>query len=194
MHRLTGVPEERDFLEEVIEKSGQNLLECLQCGKCTGSCPISSSTVRGPRRLIALVLHGMREAALQDPTWWYCVSCGTCANRCPVEINMYPVATALCEIAHRAGVVPSEPEIHRFEDLFLKSVRKYGRVQELKTVMQFNLQTHRPFKDAKKGLQLMLKGAVSPVDFIKGGRKDPRVAEIFARIEQIEQEEKSHEG
>ncbi|CAB5123666.1 hypothetical protein D3OALGA1CA_2744 [Olavius algarvensis associated proteobacterium Delta 3] len=194
MHRLKGHPEERRFLEEVIEKSGQNLLECLQCGKCTGSCPISSQTVGGPRQLIARILHNMQDAALEDPTWWYCVSCGTCANRCPVEINMYQVATALCEMAEEAAVAPCEPAIHRFEELFLKSVRKYGRVQELKTVMQFNMRSFQPFKDAKKGLQLMLKGAISPVHFIKGGAKDPRVADIFTRVEQLKQGEKAHES
>ena len=141
MHRLKGIAQERQFVDEVIEKSGQNLLECLQCGKCTGSCPISSAQVGGPRQLIARILAGMKDEALQDPTWWYCVSCGTCANRCPVEINMYPVATVLCEMAEAQGVVPSEPDIHRFEALFLDSVRRYGRVQELKTVMQFNLRS-----------------------------------------------------
>lgn len=194
MYRLKGKPEERQFLGEVIKNSGQNLLECLQCGKCTGSCPISSPTVGGPRLLIARILQGMQYAALRDPTWWYCVSCGTCANRCPVEINMYQVATTLCEMAEQAGVAPCEPDIHRFENLFLQSVRRYGRVQELKTAMQFNLRTGRPFKDAKKGLRLMRKGALSPAHFFKGSRKDPGIAEIFARIEQIKQEKRGHEN
>ena len=55
-----------DQLQEVIRRSGQNLLECLQCGRCTASCPISSSTVGGPRRLIAQILCGMREDALRE--------------------------------------------------------------------------------------------------------------------------------
>ena len=194
MHRLKGIAQERQFVDEVIEKSGQNLLECLQCGKCTGSCPISSDQVGGPRQLIARILADMKDEALQDPTWWYCVSCGTCANRCPVEINMYHVATVLCEMAEAQGVVASEPDIHRFEALFLDSVRRYGRVKELKTVMQFNLRSLKPFKDAGKGLKLMLRGAISPVHFIKGGSKDRDVAEIFKRVEQIKQKEESHEG
>lgn len=194
MFRMKGTPEERRFLNEVIERSGQNLLECLQCGKCSGSCPICSRTVEGPRGLIAQILGGLKDSALRDPTWWYCVSCGTCANRCPVEINMYLVATVLCEMAAEAGVTPSEPDIHRFEDLFLKSVRRYGRVQELKTVLQFNLQTRQPFKDAGKGIQLLLQGAISPLEMVKGGKKNPAVVRIFARLDRLRQGESSDEG
>ena len=116
MRRLTGAPAERTFLHEVIQASGQDLLTCLQCGKCSGSCPIASDTVGGPRKAIAAILGGMKDEALKDPTWWYCVSCGTCATRCPVEINFYQVATALCQMAEKAGVAPSEPAIHRFEE------------------------------------------------------------------------------
>jgi hypothetical protein len=89
---------------------------------------------------------------------------------------------------------PSEPDIHRFEELFLKSVRQYGRVRELKTVMQFNLKTRRPFKDAGKGMQLMLKGAVSPWEMVKGGKKNPAVERIFARLDQLRHGESSDEG
>ncbi len=186
MLRLTGQPDERRFLERVMEMSGQELLDCLQCGKCTGSCPIASETVGGPRRLIARILAGMKAEALADPTWWYCVACGTCAGRCPVEINMYEVATALCEIAEAEGVKPSEPAIHRFEDLFLKSVRRTGRVRELATVMEYNLRSLQPFKDMVPGTKLLLKGAVSPREMFPGGESNPRVARIFARMTEQE--------
>lgn len=136
--------------------------------------------------MIAAIHAGAKELALQDPTWLYCVSCGSCASRCPVEINMYAVSTALCEIATKEGVRPAEPDIHLFEELFLRSVRRHGRVQELRTVMEFNLRTLNPFKDLAQGLTLMRKGAISPLDFLRGHKKDPAVARIFARVEQAE--------
>ncbi|SPF50496.1 heterodisulfide reductase, subunit C [Syntrophobacter sp. SbD1] len=185
MVRLKGTSSEREFLHQVIDESGQNLLECLQCGKCSGGCPIASNEVGGPRRLIAQILGGMKEQALKDPTWWYCVSCGTCATRCPVEINMYKVSTVLCEIAEKEKVTPSEPDIHRFEELFLESVRKHGRVQEMKTAMAYNLRSWKPFKDAGMGFKLMIKGAVSPMDMLAGKRKeDAAVGRIFQRLQQ----------
>jgi heterodisulfide reductase subunit C len=184
MTRLTGRAAEKDFLTQVIEASGQNLLECLQCGKCSGGCPIFSAEVGGPRRLIAEILYGMKDQALKDPTWWYCVSCGTCMTRCPAEINMYRVATALCEMAEHEEIRPCEPEIHLFEELFLKSVEKYGRVKELKVVMNFNLRTLHPFKDLSQGLSLMLKGAISPKEMFKESPPDKRIARIFSRVRQ----------
>ncbi|MEW6349266.1 MAG: 4Fe-4S dicluster domain-containing protein [Thermodesulfobacteriota bacterium] len=188
MFRLTGDPSEKAFLNRIMEKSGQNLLECLQCGKCTGSCPVASKETGGPRRLVAEILSGMEAQSLTNPMWWYCVSCGSCVTRCPVEINMYEVATALCELAHERGVPASEPEIHLFEELFLKSVEKYGRVHELRTVAMFNLRTRQPFKDMGKGLALMGKGAISPFEIMKGRRKDETVGRIFAQVRGSETE------
>jgi heterodisulfide reductase subunit C len=185
MVRLTGAVSERNFLHQVIRESGQNLLECLQCGKCSGGCPITSEGVGGPRRLIAEILSGLREQTLKDPTWWYCVSCGTCATRCPVEINVYKVATVLCEMAEREKLAPSEPDIHRFEELFLSSVRKYGRVRELQTAMAYNVRSWKPFRDAGKGMKLMIKGAISPMEILKGkSRKDGKISRIFERVQQ----------
>ena len=184
MFRLKGNAKEKKFLDQVMERSGQDLLRCLQCGKCSGSCPITSQSVGGPRRLIARILSGMQEAALTDPTWWYCISCGTCATRCPVEINMYAVATILCEMADEKGIKASEPEIHLFEELFLKSVQKNGRVRELNTVMQFNLRTRRPFADAAIGTKMALRGVISPTALLPGSERDPQVTQIFENIRQ----------
>jgi len=185
MVRRTGQPEEREFLSRVIRESGQNLLECLQCGKCSGGCPITSEEVGGPRRMIAEILAGMKQEALEDPTWWYCVSCGTCATRCPVEINVYKVATVLCEMAEKEKVAASEPGIHRFEALFLKSVRNNGRVRELQTAMAYNIRSWKPLKDAGKGMMLMIKGAISPMNMLPtGGKEDAMVSRIFNRVEQ----------
>jgi len=181
MFRLTGDPAEKHFLTQVIRESGQNLLECLQCGKCSGGCPVASKETGGPRKLVAEILSGMKIQAMSNPLWWYCVSCGTCMTRCPVEINMYAVATVLCEMAEKEDIKPGEPDIHLFEKLFLKSVEKYGRVKELRTVATYNLLTMQPWKDLDKGLVLMLRGAVSPLEVFTGWKKNPTISRIFAR-------------
>jgi heterodisulfide reductase subunit C len=186
MLRLTGHPGEKTFLDQVMRKSGQNLLTCLQCGKCTAGCPVASEEVGGPRQLIAALLLGLKERALKDPTWVYCVSCGTCAGRCPVEINMFAVATALCELAEEEGISPAFPEILLFENLFLKSVRKHGRVRELQTVMAYHLRTLQPFKDLNQGLTLMRKGVFSPFEIVKGRGKNRNAARLFSRVKEIQ--------
>ena len=85
------------------------------------------------------------------------------------------------ELAEKESIVPSEPDIHLFEELFLKSVRGNGRVQELKTVMAFNLRTRHPFKDMAQGLTLMKKGAISPLDILKGAKPHAGVSRIFTK-------------
>ncbi len=181
MIRINGAATDAEFLSRVVAESGQNLDACIQCGKCSGGCPITSEDVGGPRRLIAEILYGAKKEALADPTWWYCVACGTCMTRCPVEINMYRVATALCEMAEREGVAPSEPAIHRFEELFLKSVQRHGRANELRVAAAFNFKSFRPFKDLSTGLTLARKGAIGPGSMLHGSAKDERVARIFER-------------
>jgi heterodisulfide reductase subunit C len=184
MFRLKGQIDEKAFLDQVMERSGQDLLQCLQCGKCSGGCPIASPAVGGPRRLIALILSGMQEQALHDSTWWYCVSCGTCATRCPVEINMYAVSTTLCEMAAEQDIKASEPDIHLFEELFLKSVEKNGRLREYNMVAAFNLRMGRPFADMDIGVRMMQKGVISPFALLRKGRRDRRVNQIFQKIRQ----------
>ncbi len=190
MLRLTGDPGERDFLNQVIQESGQDLRECLQCGKCTAGCPIASEKVGGPRQLIASLLMGWKERALQDPTWLYCVSCGTCAARCPVEINMYAVASTLAEMAEREKILPSEKDIPLFEKLFLQSVLRHGRVQELRTLVEFNLRSRKPFKDAALGLTLWRKQAISPFDLFGRGKNNRLAKRLFTRVQELKQGKK----
>lgn len=94
---------------------------------------------------------------------------------------MYHVATALCEIAEREHIAPVEPDIHLFEELFLQSVERYGRVKELRTVASYNLKSRNPLKDMEKGLSLMRKGAFSPFEMLRGWKKNEKVARLFAR-------------
>jgi heterodisulfide reductase subunit C len=101
---------------------------------------------------------------------------------------MYLVATALCEMAEEEKIKPSESQIHLFEELFLKSVEKHGRVEELKTVMAFNVRTLHPFKDAYKGMKLMLKGAIDPMELLYSGKKDEAVSRIFKRVREMKNE------
>jgi len=89
-------------------------------------------------------------------------------------------------MAEKAKISPPERGIHLFEELFLKSVRKYGRVQELRTVMEFNLRTLNPFKDLAQGMTLMRKGAISPFDILKGKKKDKAISRLFSKVQQAE--------
>ncbi len=54
---LTGARDAQTFRQAVIARSGQNLAACLQCGKCTGGCPVAWVVARGPRQLMHVMLR-----------------------------------------------------------------------------------------------------------------------------------------
>ena len=61
----------------------EGLFSCLQCGSCSGTCPLSIYMDFAPRRIIALVREGFREEALSSQTIWLCACCYSCAVHCP---------------------------------------------------------------------------------------------------------------
>jgi Fe-S oxidoreductase len=63
---------------------------CLDCGKCTGSCPVSRVDVTySPRRTIEHVLAGRAEDLINDRYLWSCLTCGLCTILCPSGVD-YP--------------------------------------------------------------------------------------------------------
>jgi heterodisulfide reductase subunit D len=63
---------------------------CLDCGKCTGSCPVSRVDVTySPRSTIERVLAGRPEDLINDHHLWSCLTCGLCTTRCPSNVD-YP--------------------------------------------------------------------------------------------------------
>jgi Fe-S oxidoreductase len=79
----------REFVQEYT------LLECIQCGRCTGGCPVSMKTALNIRGIIY-------EALIEDfldptlmPVLWDCTNCLTCTTRCPKDIKPADVIIGL---------------------------------------------------------------------------------------------------
>ena len=62
------------------------LLECIQCGRCTGGCPVSLKTVLNIRRLIYDMLLDTMAVDVH-PELWDCTTCTTCSVRCPKDVD-----------------------------------------------------------------------------------------------------------
>ena len=81
------------------------LFGCIQCGKCTGGCPVCLNSPLNIRRLMheALVLDNL-ESIYQKDELWACTSCKTCTIRCPRELRpsdlIIGMRTALIEEGH----------------------------------------------------------------------------------------------
>lgn len=68
----------------------ENLEQCLQCGKCTGNCPVAAITPSyNPRAIVNDILAGYPTRLFDSEEIWRCMWCANCYRVCPVDIN-YP--------------------------------------------------------------------------------------------------------
>jgi heterodisulfide reductase subunit C len=89
------------FVAKVEELSGQNLLVCYQCGKCSAGCPAVHEMDILPNQIIRFAQMGLKEELLGSRAIWVCASCMTCNVRCPKGINIAEVIEALRQILLR---------------------------------------------------------------------------------------------
>ena len=90
------------FVARVEEISGQDLLACNQCGKCSAGCPVVAAMDLLPSQVVRLAQLGMEEV-LESDTIWICASCLTCVTRCPKGVDLPRLMEALRQIALRQG-------------------------------------------------------------------------------------------
>jgi heterodisulfide reductase subunit C len=71
------------------------LLECIQCGRCTGGCPVSMKTALNIRGIIYQVLLDADIDPREMEVLWDCTNCLTCTIRCPKDIHPSDVIIGL---------------------------------------------------------------------------------------------------
>lgn len=89
------------FVLKVQELSGQNLLACYQCGKCSAGCPAVSQMDILPNQIIRFAQLGFKNELLKCRSIWICESCFMCNSRCPKGINIAEVIEVLRQILLR---------------------------------------------------------------------------------------------
>jgi heterodisulfide reductase subunit C2 len=169
-----------DFKRQVVRKVGQELLTCLQCGTCSASCPTAHLMKPSIRRLIKLVLEGRKEEALGNDTIWLCTSCLLCNVRCPRGIRPKAVVAALRDLCEREGRVTGKDQA--YEEIFVRFIKKYGRVSELPLSAEYILSHPEAALEAMRiGLELAPKGKLTLIrDKIK------RTEEIRSTFDELE--------
>ena len=152
--------EGRSLVNEVIQRSGQNILACYQCRRCAAGCPVGDDAGVTPDRLIRLIVMGDRSAALQNQLVWKCVSCYTCGTRCPNEIHTARVTETLKKMGKEEHLAPLSPKVKTFHDAFCTAAKHMGRVNEMEFMGLYEMQNtlHELSKANLKGIVEELKG------------------------------------
>jgi len=112
--------------EVTHEAGGENIKLCFACGICTASCPIREVDENyNPRRIIRMVLLGMKERVLSNEFIWFCSSCYACSERCPQGVRFTEVMNALKNLAVKQGHIPAAfiQQINLF--------KQFGRLYEI---------------------------------------------------------------
>ena len=169
------------FCEEVQARSGTAAGACFQCHKCSTGCPVGPDMDLLSSQVMRMVQLGAEEV-LQSRAIWLCASCEACTTRCPMGIDIAGVMDTLRILAVERQV--SVPDAHgkKFNQSFLSSVRRHGRVYELGMMMAYKLRTGDLFADVDKVPQMLSKGKLSLLPKRSGAAGEVR--EIFRRAEE----------
>ena len=131
------------FGERIARKAyGEKLFSCIQCGTCSGTCPVSHYMDYTPRKIIAMVREGFRDEVLHCVTIWLCASCYACTVDCPREIKITDVMYALKQEAMAQGVYPRRFSIPVLAREFFGGVLRDGRSNEMPMMIRFFLKTN----------------------------------------------------
>ena len=82
------------------------LLGCIQCGKCTGGCPVARKTTLNIRSMIYHMLVEPEMDVDAHPELWDCTCCFTCVERCLKDVEPAELIIALRGQLVESGRVP----------------------------------------------------------------------------------------
>jgi len=131
------------FGREIMGVTGcDQLPSCIQCGTCSGTCPLSIYMDFSPRQVMALVRADFKREVLSSNTIWLCASCYSCTVECPRQIRITDIMYALKQRAIKEGVYLREMPIPILAREFTRMVVRKGRITETLLVMRLFLKAN----------------------------------------------------
>ena len=112
------------ILEEVKKYMGDKIYQCLQCGTCTSGCPMTPFGYN-IRRIVKLVLLGLKKELIQSDFIWFCSECGKCGERCPHGIKSPNLISILRKITIESGYLPASYK------QMVKKIQTSGKITEI---------------------------------------------------------------
>lgn len=87
--------------DEILAISGVNPKKCMQCGKCSGTCPNYDEMEYHPNQFVLMVEHGEIERLMKTQSIYKCLSCMACIERCPRQVEPARLVEAIRVAAER---------------------------------------------------------------------------------------------
>jgi Fe-S oxidoreductase len=111
--------------QELAQK--HKLLECIQCGTCTASCPVARKANLNIRKYMREVAALNRLTQHPQDELWSCTTCSTCGVRCPKELNPYEFLIDIRGVAVEGGQIA--PTIRDALESIFKNGNPWGRIR-----------------------------------------------------------------
>lgn len=121
--------------EQILRSSGVNVLKCMRCGKCSGTCPSYNEMEYHPHQFVYMVEKGEIEKLVNSPSIYKCLTCLACVERCPRGVEPAKIVEAVRLIAVRrqggnhlkAEDIPCIVEDDTPGQLLVSAFRKYKK-------------------------------------------------------------------
>jgi quinone-modifying oxidoreductase, subunit QmoC len=176
----------KGFGREVMSVPGcENLESCIQCGTCSGVCPLSIYMDYTPRQVMELTRSDFKNEVLRSHTIWLCASCYSCTCECPRLIRITDIMYELKQRAIHEGIYPKHFPIPVLAKEFTKMAHNRGRVTEnfLAAFMFLKTKPLEAIKMWKLGLGLFLRGRF-PMK-LEGIKRKHELAKMMETVDKI---------
>ena len=173
------------FAEEIAAfPGGDKIFNCIQCGTCSGICPMSTYMDYTPRRIVAMIRAGFKQEVMQSRTTWLCASCYACTVECPKEVKITDVMYAVKRMAIKDGVYPKGFPIPVLARVFYSEVESKGRSNEGPIIVKLYMKT-KPWQMLKQtglGMKLFFQGRMGlKTESIKRKDELKKILSFFER-------------
>ncbi len=102
---------------------------CIQCGTCTGGCPVKFRSPLNMRRLVRQAyLETDPSSIFKKPELWACTTCSTCSLRCPAGVKNVEFIMGIRNLLANQGEVP--PTIRDALENTLLQGNPWGRFRD----------------------------------------------------------------
>lgn len=121
--------------EQIIRSSEVNVLKCMRCGKCSGTCPSYDEMEYHPHQFVYMVEKGDIETLMNSKSIYKCLTCFACVERCPRGVEPAKVIEAVRLAAVRKqgnnhltpDMIPSMLDEELPQQAIVTAFRKYTK-------------------------------------------------------------------